>query len=290
MATFKQNPKKRNRPEFKKNKNPSKNPNRIPLKSKRPNKKKSKNNEEGNEISKSKSKSKSTTPCRVVPAADLSASQQLRFFIERFESSNSVKLSSLELESLKDSCIVEQSQGLDEDLEALSKHMKRAFGKSWKEVLCEGKLVEGEVDPGNPAVLVISTSALRSLELLRSLRPLTSECRAAKLFAKHMKVEEQVSSLKSRVNIACGTPSRIKKLIEIDVLELSRLAVLVLDMHTDAKGYSLFTLPQVSGEFWDLYNSNFHQKLVKGDLHICLYGPIPCSNEEKDASEPGDDE
>jgi hypothetical protein len=46
--------------------------------------------------------------------------------------------------------------------------MKAAFGPSWKQVLCEGKLVEGIIDPGNPAVLIISTSALRSLELLRS--------------------------------------------------------------------------------------------------------------------------
>jgi hypothetical protein len=46
--------------------------------------------------------------------------------------------------------------------------MKAAFGPSWKQVLCEGKLVEGIIDPGSPAVLIISTSALRSLELLRS--------------------------------------------------------------------------------------------------------------------------
>ncbi|KAF9595135.1 hypothetical protein IFM89_037235 [Coptis chinensis] len=43
---------------------------------------------------------------------------------------------------------------------------------------------------------------------LRGLRPLTVDCCAAKLFAKHMKVEDQVSMLKSRVNIASGTPSR----------------------------------------------------------------------------------
>ena len=52
---------------------------------------------------------------------------------------------------------------------ALGNHMKTAFGPSWKQVLCEGKLMEGNVDPGSPAVLIISTSALRSLELLRSI-------------------------------------------------------------------------------------------------------------------------
>ncbi|KAG5552294.1 hypothetical protein RHGRI_010394 [Rhododendron griersonianum] len=64
-------------------------------------------------------------------------------------------------------------------------------------------------------------------------------------FSKHMKVEEQVAVLKNRVNIGCGTPSRIQKLIDVEALGLSRLAVIVLDRHTDVKGYSLFTLPQV---------------------------------------------
>ncbi|XP_075512052.1 uncharacterized protein LOC142547574 [Primulina tabacum] len=159
--------------------------------------------------------------------------------------------------------------------------MKVAFGSSWKEVLCEKHIQEGELDPGNPALLMISLSALRSLELLRELRPLTKDCHAAKLFSKHMKVEEQVSMLKNRVNIASGTPSRIKKLIDMEALGLSRLAVIVLDMHTDVKGYSLFTLPQVRNEFWDLYKTFLHQPLLTGDLRICLYGPVPSVSEGK---------
>lgn len=41
------------------------------------------------------------------------------------------------------------------------------------------------------------------------------------------------------------TISRVKKLIDIEALGLSRLSVIVLDIHTDMKGYSLLTLPQV---------------------------------------------
>ncbi|KAK1390767.1 hypothetical protein POM88_018945 [Heracleum sosnowskyi] len=84
-----------------------------------------------------------------------------------------------------------------------------------------------------------------------------------------------VSSLKNRVNITSGTPSRIKKLIYMEVLGLSWLQVIVLDMHTDVKGYSLLSLPQIRDEFWELYKCYFHQKVVEGDLRICLYGPIP---------------
>lgn len=161
---------------------------------------------------------------------------------------------------------------------------------------------------------------------------------------------------------SCNLNCRIKKLIDIEALGLSRLSVLLLDIHTDVKGYSLLTLPQVRfvdeptynlslspsllgfificvylhiiiscllqmvyigtclfpypqhpcyilipnpsmdlatmsyvwlmficcligrDEFWDLYKNYFHQQLVKGNLHICLYGPIPNGNEFKGKS------
>lgn len=140
----------------------------------------------------------------------------------------------------------------------------------------------------------------------------------------------QISLLKNRVNIASGTPSRlvgwsshillltnhilfvkycriskfhfrIKKLIDAEALDLSRLQVLVLDLHPDVKGYSLLTLPQVRfallrkqfnlvvsllwfcinlltllltgrDEFWDLFKNYFYQPMLQGHLRICLYG------------------
>ncbi|XP_077250212.1 U3 containing 90S pre-ribosomal complex subunit [Tasmannia lanceolata] len=233
------------------------NPNRIPL---------------GKNRANTKRKEKKINKRKPSLYSNASSTQQLRFFLDRFQSSNGIKLSALELEGFKDTCILELSQDLNQDAGNLGKHLKATFGISWREVLTEGQLSEGKIDEGSPAVVIISTSALRSLELLRGLRLLTGECPAAKLFAKHMKVEEQVSLLKTRVNIASGTPSRIKKLIDMDALGLSRLSVLVIDMHTDAKGYSLFSLPQVSTEFWELYRSHFHQRLLQGDLRICFYG------------------
>ncbi|KAL6000353.1 hypothetical protein ACLOJK_024048 [Asimina triloba] len=98
----------------------------------------------------------------------LSTSEQLQFFLHRFQSANGIKLSSLELEGYKDTSIVELSQDLTQDASSLSKHLKATFGASWKEVLYDRKLLEGEVTEGSPAVLVISSAALRSLELLSS--------------------------------------------------------------------------------------------------------------------------
>ncbi|KAL4379979.1 hypothetical protein GQ457_02G042840 [Hibiscus cannabinus] len=218
------------------------------------------------------------------PSPPASPSQQLSYFLSQFESSNGFQLSSLELESIKDSCILDVSQELGQDVMKLEEHIKAAFGAKWKEELCEGKNIEGEIEAGSPSVLVVAPSAIRSIELLRGMRSLTKECHAVKLFSKHMKIDEQVSLLKNRVNIASGTPSRIKKLIDIEALGLSRLSVLLLDIRTDVKGYSLLTLPQVSDEFWDLYKNYFHQQVVQCNLRICLYGPIPNGNEHKGKS------
>lgn len=219
----------------------------------------------------------------------LSAAQQLAFFLGELQSATGVQLSSLELESIKDTCILELSQGLDQDANTIGTHIKAAFGPSWKEVLCDKQLQEGKIEPGSPAVLVISSSALRSLEVLRGLRLFTKECPAAKLFSKHMKVKDQASSLKHRTNVAAGTPNRIKKLIDDEVLGLSRLVVVVLDMHLDVKGYSLLTLPQVRTEFWDLYRTYFHKRLIKGDLRVCLYGQSLVGSAKRRKSKPRDE-
>ncbi|KAL6188949.1 hypothetical protein ACLB2K_040339 [Fragaria x ananassa] len=198
----------------------------------------------------------------------LQLSAQLNLFLDKFQSANHLKLSSLELNSLTDKCIVDMST--DQDVESLGKHVKAAFGPSWKEELCDKRLLEGKVDPGSPAVLIISTSALRSIELL-----------SLDIFLSSTLCLFQVSLLKDRVNIASGTPNRIKKLIDIEALGLSRLSVIVLDVHPDVKGYSLLTLPQVSDEFWDLYKTYFHQRLLQGSLRLSLYGPLKSDNEFK---------
>ncbi|KAJ3675755.1 hypothetical protein LUZ60_004797 [Juncus effusus] len=201
---------------------------------------------------------------------------QLKFFLGSFQKGTKTKLSPLELETYNERCMAQLEEGEEQNVEKLSEHVKIVFGEEWDRELCEGKLLEGDdVASGSPALLVICTSALRSLELLRGLREFTKDCRAAKLFAKHLKVEEQVLFLKERVNVACGTPSRIKKLLDMEALSLSRLKLVVLDMQKDSKAFSLFTLPQVSTEFWDLYKSHIEEKVTKNETRICFYGAVP---------------
>ncbi|XP_071707209.1 uncharacterized protein [Rutidosis leptorrhynchoides] len=221
------------------------------------------------------------------PELVITPSQQLDFFIQHYQSAKGIQLSSLELESFTDSCFVKLSESVPQDVSNLSEHMKASFGSSWKESLCKKPVSGKNSEPGSPTLLTISLSALRSLDLFRSLKPFTKECHAAKLFAKHLKIEDQVSCLKNHVNVACGTPSRIKKLIDMEALGLSRLSIVVLDMYTDVKGYTLFNIPQIRDEFWDLYTTHFHQRLLDGSLRICLYSPIDASRFKRKKAKTG---
>ncbi|RLM73310.1 protein CMSS1 [Panicum miliaceum] len=211
----------------------------------------------------------------VLLSAAMPPARQLEFLLRSFERAGKMRLSPLELDSYSEGCMVPLAEGRAQDVESFGDHVKGAFGGSWKEELCEGQVVEGEIGVGSPALLVISSAALRSLELLRGLKMFTKECRPVKLFAKHLKVEEQVAMLNARVNIACvRSLCRIKKLIDIEALSLSRLKLVVLDMQKDAKSFNLFTLPQVSNEFWDLYKGYLDPKVQEGNMRICFYGAV----------------
>ncbi|EFJ07629.1 hypothetical protein SELMODRAFT_448377 [Selaginella moellendorffii] len=194
---------------------------------------------------------------------------QSSWFFSTFRAVHSSVLSSLEMGALPDDAMVEIPSNQDHCIENLASVIKGIVGSSWESSLCSGAL--GDLEPGSPIVLIVSSSAVRCVSLLKNLASLTKECKPGKLFAKHLKVEEQVSALKQRVNIAAGTPSRLKKLIDIGALGLSRLSLLVFDMHKDAKGLTLFTVPQVRKELWELYRLHFHNGVVEGRLRLCLY-------------------
>lgn len=63
--------------------------------------------------------------------------------------------------------MVELPHAENQDAANLSQHLRSIFGRTWKEELCDEQLIEGKIDAGNPAVLIISPSAIRCLELLR---------------------------------------------------------------------------------------------------------------------------
>ncbi|KAH6628550.1 U3-containing 90S pre-ribosomal complex subunit-domain containing protein [Chaetomium tenue] len=91
---------------------------------------------------------------------------------------------------------------------------------------------------GSPHTLIVAGAGLRAADLVRAVRKFQKKDNSvAKLFAKHFKLEEQVSFLqKSRTGIAVGTPQRLIDLIENDALSLENLKRIVVDAsHIDQK-------------------------------------------------------
>ncbi|KAL7620957.1 Protein cms1 [Parahypoxylon ruwenzoriense] len=91
---------------------------------------------------------------------------------------------------------------------------------------------------GSPHTIIVTGAGLRAAEIVRSVRKYqTKNITVAKLFAKHIKLEESVQFLeKHRTGIAVGTPVRLSDLVENSALKLDHLERLVIDAsHIDAK-------------------------------------------------------
>lgn len=194
--------------------------------------------------------------------------EQAEWFTSSFHSVFGALLSPAEKEPLPDDRIVELSEEIDRSTEKLGTRVKAVIGPIWKESLCN---VDKAGDPGSPVVLVLCSSAIRCVELLRGMKAFIGKVKPAKLFAKHIKVEEQVTLLKEHVNIAAGTPNRVRKLIDIGAMGTGRLRLVILDMHADAKGLTILSVPQVMAEFWELYKTHFHQLFLAKQAQLFLY-------------------
>ncbi|OAA60017.1 Protein kinase-like domain protein [Cordyceps fumosorosea ARSEF 2679] len=91
---------------------------------------------------------------------------------------------------------------------------------------------------GTPHSIIVTGAGLRAADIVRAVRKFASkEIAVAKLFAKHMKVDEQVAFLKkTRVSITVGTPARLSELIDNGALSLEGLHRVVVDAsHIDQK-------------------------------------------------------
>lgn len=116
------------------------------------------------------------------------------------------------------------------------------------------KLWRGHTDTKRPLAIVVCSSALRALDVMRQAAAFKGDCRVAKLFSKHIKVEEQIASLaKLPVHLAAGTPGRIKKILDLDGMTLDSLKYLVLDWNwRDQKLRRLIDIPEVKTDVLEL--------------------------------------
>ena len=138
-----------------------------------------------------------------------------------------------------------------------------------------GKLVgtRGAAAPrpkASPALLILTHSATRACELIKQLAPFST--RVAKLFAKHITLEEASAALRQGPPcvFAVGTPPRVMALLEGGHLQTSHLVTVLLDTVPDVKGMNVVTMFGVRDELWDLYFRFLHRGVVGGNCKLAL--------------------
>ena len=130
---------------------------------------------------------------------------------------------------------------------------------------------------GAPALVVVTYSAARAAALLKALAPF--RIRVAKLFGKHLEPSEQRRDLASGLPVlaAVGTPARMSLLLSDmgdggqPALRLDSAALVVLDVHPDAKQYTLLDNPTTRGDTATLIGTHVLPLLRKGALKVVLY-------------------
>ncbi|KAF4025993.1 hypothetical protein G4228_017982 [Cervus hanglu yarkandensis] len=125
------------------------------------------------------------------------------------------------------------------------------------------KLRKNHNEKKSVLMLIICGSAVRALELIRSMTAFKGDSKVMKLFAKHIKVQEQVKLLEKRVvHLGVGTPGRIKELIKQGGLHLNPLKFLIFDWNwRDQKLRRMMDIPEIRKEVFEL--------LEMGILSLC---------------------
>ncbi|KAF2208249.1 hypothetical protein CERZMDRAFT_114759 [Cercospora zeae-maydis SCOH1-5] len=129
-------------------------------------------------------------------------------------------------------------------------------------------------EKGSPHTLVVTGAGLRAADLTRTLRKFqTKDAKVAKLFAKHIKMEEAVQQLKKdRINIGVGTPQRIMDLLDDGALSAAKLDRIVVDAsHIDQKKRGVLDMKELQIPLMKLImRKEFKEKYGSGDGKIEL--------------------
>lgn len=134
--------------------------------------------------------------------------------------------------------------------------MKRVQGIVSKKRLKKWKTKE------SPCVLIVCISARRAVQILKELAPFN--VRVAKLFAKHITIEEQCKQLEeSAFGIAVGTPHRLLALIQEGALSLESTQYIMLDSFMNDKRFSVYTLPDTAVHTKELLREHVQDQVSK---------------------------
>ncbi|KAI8597120.1 U3-containing 90S pre-ribosomal complex subunit-domain containing protein, partial [Dissophora ornata] len=130
-----------------------------------------------------------------------------------------------------------------------------------------------DIPKGSPVVLIVSSSGIRAVEVIRSLPLFAEAAKVGKLFAKHLKVPEQVYFLKNTCTHICvGTPNRIDKLISDGVLNLDRLELVLLDCHKDAKKRTILDIQEIRVDLFKMLGlEGLEDRFKSGQTQVAIF-------------------
>ncbi|XP_074708064.1 protein CMSS1 isoform X2 [Strix uralensis] len=170
----------------------------------------------------------------------------------------------IEIEELKlsDSCFLPAND------------LTHSFSSYLKEICPKwAKLRKNHREKKSVVMLVICSSALRSLELIKSMTAFKGDCRVLKLFAKHIKIKEQMNMLEKGVfHIGVGTPGRVKALVEQDGLFLNSTKYMILDWNwRDQKLRRMMDIPEIKKETIDLLEMSIIKLCREGSVKLGLF-------------------
>ena len=130
--------------------------------------------------------------------------------------------------------------------------------------------------PGS--VLVLCSSALRCVEVIRALKAVL-RCSVAKLFARHLKLAEQLEELARETPVVCvGTAHRAAQLLgatHTGALRASAVRLVLVDGTPDAKAFTMLTQLESSAALRDLMETHLLTSsaaaAADGELSIRLF-------------------
>ncbi|XP_018423834.1 PREDICTED: protein CMSS1 [Nanorana parkeri] len=208
-----------------------------------------------------KRKKKTITDVLANSAPKAGTPEDLQNLLEKYYSKTR---SVIELEELK---LPDNSFVKENDLShTLSSYLKEMCPK-WS------KLSKNHKETKSPLILVVCSSAIRTLELIKLVNAFKGDTKVMKLFAKHIKIKEQIQLLEKRiVHLGIGTPGRIKALIEQEALSLTSLKYIVFDWNwRDQKLRRMVDIPEVKKEMVELLESVVIAACREGSVKIALF-------------------
>ncbi|XP_041475224.1 uncharacterized protein C3orf26 homolog [Lytechinus variegatus] len=178
------------------------------------------------------------------------------------------KLSTIEMEELilDDDCFLQ----LNSDGAPVSEYLSRRI-PTWTDMVDEHKK---EKTPNHSCiVLLLTSSAKRAVDLNRDTQAFKGTCVTAKLFAKHLRISEQVKYLEShRVQFAVATPHRVSSLLESGSFNVDDMKYVILDWNwRDAKLRRFVDIPELRKDLFDLLRKHLVPAANKGQLRFGLF-------------------